>query len=218
MRTPLTFTALTFAAAALLGLPACRSTQYAHILESDDPDMVGSHTAGAATWEPLVQGAVAKLLGRQCEEIQLASVQGVDARKRVAFVGIENRSAEELGDFHDQLFEEIDAAVDASEMFHTVSRRYVEAGLREAGLVPDQLFIPANRAAFAGVLERMDQPFDYLLFANVTSGTTVSNKSQQRDYRLTFELVDVATGDFDKESAEIRKGYHKSRLGKVKHY
>lgn len=204
--------------AALLCIPACRSTQYAHILESDDPDMVGSHTAGAATWEPLVQNAVAKLLGRQCEDIQLASVQGVDARKRVAFVGIENRSAEELGDFHDQLFEEIDAAIDSSEMFHTVSRRYVEAGLRESGLVPDQLFIPTNREHFAACLQQMDQPFDYLLFANVTSGTTVSNKSQQRDYRLTFELVDVASGDFDKESAEIRKGYHKSRLGKAKHY
>ena len=216
MRTQLALigAAALFAAA----LPGCRSTQYAHILEADDPDMVGSHAAGSATWQPLVQGAVGKLLGRQCEEIQLASVQGVDARKRVAFVGIENRSAEELGDFHDQLFEEIDAAVDSSEMFHTVSRRYIEAGLRECGLVPDQLFIPANRERFQAALQRMDAPFDYLLFANVTSGTTVSNKSSQRDYRLTFELVDVATGDFDKESAEVRKGYHKSRLGKIKHY
>ena len=180
--------------------------------------MVGSHAAGAATWRPLVQGAVSKLLGRQCDTIQLAAAEGVDARKRVAFVGIENRSAEELGDFHDQLFDEIDQAVDASDMFHTVSRRYVEAGLREANLVPDQLFIPANRRRFQDALARIDAPFDYLLFASVTSGTTVSNKSSQRDYRLTFEMVDVATGDFDKESAEVRKGYHKSRLGKAKHY
>jgi hypothetical protein len=28
----------------------------------------------------------------------------------------------------------------------------------------------------------------------------------------------VETGKADKEAAEIRKGYHKSKLGKLKHY
>ena len=62
------------------------------------------------------------------------------------------------------------------------------------------------------------QPFDYLLFAKLTSGTTEKNANYQRDYLLTLEMVNVNTGDFDKESATIRKGYHRSRLGKLRNY
>jgi hypothetical protein len=63
------------------------------------------------------------------------------------------------------------------------------------------------------VLERQGQPVDYLLYATLTSGTTKRNNSTQRDYLLTLELVNVNTGVASKQSAEIRKGYHKSRVG-----
>jgi hypothetical protein len=33
-----------------------------------------------------------------------------------------------------------------------------------------------------------------------------------------LELVDIVTGKSDDESADLRKGYHKSVLGKLKHY
>ena len=71
---------------------------------------------------------------------------------------------------------------------------------------------------FAGVLEKQGQPFDYLLYAKLTSGTTEKNHSYQRDYLLTLEMVNVHTGKFDKESAKIRKGYHKTRVGKWRNY
>ena len=51
-----------------------------------------------------------------------------------------------------------------------------------------------------------------------TSGTTQNNKSSQKDYQLVLEVLDIHTGDFDKESATIRKGYHKTGLGKLKNY
>jgi hypothetical protein len=70
---------------------------------------------------------------------------------------------------------------------------------------------------FAASMEELQQPFDYLLYATITSGTTRSNKDYQRDYLLTLELVDIHTGQFDKESAELRKGYHKTALGRLKH-
>jgi hypothetical protein len=58
-----------------------------------------------------------------------------------------------------------------------------------------------------------------LLLATVTSGTTVKNdKDYQRDYLLTLELIDIETGHADKDSAEIRKGYHKNKLGAIKNY
>ena len=52
----------------------------------------------------------------------------------------------------------------------------------------------------------------------LTSGTTERNKSSQRDYLLTLELIDTRTGTYTKEQASIRKGYHASYLGKAVNY
>ena len=63
----------------------------------------------------------------------------------------------------------------------------------------------------------MEQPFDYLLYAKLTSGTTQQNGDYQRDYLLTLELVNIHNGEFLKESAKLRKGYHHSWLGRMFH-
>ncbi len=212
----LTATGLTF-----LG---CKGRQVAHVLDESDKDMVGSHTAGAETWKPLIDESVGKLLGRQMQTIQTVSHAGTigvqqPCIKHVCFMGVENKSIEEVGDFKEQIYEHIDSMVNSSEMFRMISRRFVEAGMRESHLAPGDLFIPANQRMFAAVLEQMQQPFDYLLFAKITSGTTSSNKNNyQRDYLLTLEMVNVYDGSYDKESATIRKGYHKSTLGKMLQY
>lgn len=206
--------------AALGAAAGCRGTQHAHVLKSDDANMVGSHTAGAETWEPLIQQTVAQLLGRQQGIVQTAAGVAVPAPcKRICFVGVENKSAEEIGDFREQIYQKVDTCINASGEFEVINRRFVEAGLRQCGLRPDDLFVPNNRRNFLAVMEQFQQPFDFLLFATITSGTTRSNgKDYQRDYLLTLELVHVESGHADKESAEIRKGYHKSVLGKLKHY
>lgn len=204
-------------------LPGCKGKQVAHVLDSDDKDMVGSHTAGAETWKPLIDESVGKLLGRQMQVVQAVSHQGEGGlpplKKRVCFLGVENKSIEEIGDFKEQIYEHVDTLINHSETFSMISRRYVESGLKQAHISPDDLFVPSNQRMFSAVMEQMQQPFDYLLFAKITSGTTTSNqKDYQRDYLLTLEMVNVHDGSFDKESAMIRKGYHKSRLGKAKHY
>ncbi|HVV99596.1 MAG TPA: penicillin-binding protein activator LpoB [Planctomycetaceae bacterium] len=206
-------------AASALTAVGCRNKQYAHVLNNEDRDMVGSHTAGAETWEPLVQESVSKLLGRQHEIVQQASAQGPIGPKRICFVGVENRSIEEMGDFREQIYQKIDACLSQSHEFEVINKRYVEAGLHECGLRPDQLFVPRNRDAFVSVMEQTGQPFDYLLYATITSGTTTSNqKDYQRDYLFTLELVDMQTGHAEKEQAELRKGYHKSKLGSIRQY
>lgn len=207
--------------------------QYGHILASNDKDLVGSHSAGAATWNPLVDEAVAKLLGRCPPAIQAVAFEGVDysadlaqpigsalatGPASVCFIGIENKSAEELGDFKDQLYERIDMKLNSTETFRGISRRMVDAALLETRLRPDSLFLPDNRALFAATLGRQGAPVDYLLYATITSGTTDRNKSSQRDYLLTLELVNLHTGQAMKESAEIRKGYSKTRAGKWWNY
>ena len=47
----------------------------------------------------------------------------------------------------------------------------------------------------------------FLLFAILTSGTTRGVEVDQKDYRLTMELINVETGDQDREMALIRKEY-----------
>ncbi len=98
-----------------------------------------------------------------------------------------------------------------------ISRRYVEAAMAESRCRPELLVLPDRQRQFQAALERVDQPFDYLLFASITSGTTPSNLDYQRDYLLTLELLNIHTGESIKESAEVRKGYHKSILGRLKY-
>ena len=181
--------------------------------------MVGSHEAGAETWKPLIEESVAKLLARSFDRVETVSYtrsDGVPVRT-VCFVGVENRSSEPLGDFREQIYEHIDSLVGTAPSFHMISRRYVEAAMKEIRCRPDALIIQENQRQLQIVLEREEQLFDYLLFASVTSGTTEVNGDYQRNYQLTLELLDIHTGDSLKESAVLRKGYHQSYLDKIKH-
>jgi hypothetical protein len=198
----------------------CRGHQYGHVLRDDQNDMVGSHTAGAETYNHLIDDAVAQLLGRQMSAFQPASVSvdGMPAPCRICFIGVENKSVEELGDFKEQIYQQIDTQILQAGAFQLISKRFVDAGLRDTRLRPDSLFVPSNMRLFTEYMEQIGQPFDHLLYATITSGTTENNHSYQRDYLLTLEMVNVGTGQYDKQSAKIRKGYHRSRLGALKNY
>ncbi len=197
----------------------CRGHQYAHVLDKSEKSMVGSHTAGAETWEPLIQTSVSQLLGREVGSIQLTSHDGVPCKKRICFLHVDNRSSEEIGDFGDQIYQKIDTIINESEAFELVNIRAVKAGLQQVGLRPDDLYTPKARRQFASIMEQEREPIDYVLYATITSGTTRSNKKDyQRDYLFTLELVNLETGKTEKESAEIRKGYHKSKLGAIRNY
>jgi hypothetical protein len=202
----------------------CRSKQHARVIQPGEKEMIGSHQAGTETFRPLIDQAVAKLLGRHCEmPTAMAAYSGeqvLPAPKRICFIGIENKSAEEIGDFKEQIYQCIDAKILESGTFQLVSRRFVEAGLRETRLRPDELFVPAGMRSFSAFMEHQGQPFDYLLYATLTSGTTRDNRDYQRDYLLTLDLVNVNTGQYDKQTAELSKGYHHSAASKwsAKHW
>lgn len=205
-------------AAALFAAPltGCRNVQHAKVLGQNDADMVGSHAAGTETWRPLVQESVGRLLGRQATEIQLTGHETPHARKKICFVGVENKSSEDLGDFKEQIYQHIDTLINESECFEAINRRYVQSGLEACGLRADQLFMVNNQRMFAAAMEQYSQPFDYLLYATITSGTTESNKDYQRDYLLTLELINIHDGHTQKESADLRKGYRRGPLGKLR--
>lgn len=212
------FIGWTFATLAGTAWGGCRGRQFGRVLDEGQPDMVGSHSAGAETYNALVDTAVGRMLGRE-HDILMASASGPHIPgRRVCFLGVENRSAEEMGDFKEQVYEQIDASVAGSGSFDTISRRYIEAGLRSCHLRTDDLLTPDGQRAFQAAMEQQGQAFDYLLYATLTSGTTISNNDKQRDYLLTLELVNVQTGQYTKESATIRKGYHKSQMAMLKGY
>lgn len=205
-----------FLAVSLAGLLAgCRSTQTAEVRDPAKGDMVGSHTAGAETFKPLVEQAVGELLSRHAQPAVGPNGQLLPPpQKRICFVAVENKSIEEIGDFKDQLYQIIDLHIVQSQVFQPVNKRYVDAGLVQTRLRPDALLIPQNMRAFAAALEQQGQPFDYVLYATLTSGTTRENKEYQRDYLLTLEMVNVHDGSYDKQAATISKGYYHSTASK----
>ena len=197
----------------------CRGFQYGHLVRPDKQDLVGSHAAGSEVYKPLVEESVAKLLGAcEAQPVGRLSPEGFPQPAQVCFVGVENCSAEELADFHEHLYELIDARISQSPNFAPLTRRAVSAALEETRLRPESLLVPDNMQLFTSVLGRGGQPVDYLLFAKLTSGTTERNASSQRDYLLTLEMVDTRTSTSHKQQAEIRKGYHKSPMGRFASY
>ena len=66
-------------------------------------------------------------------------------------------------------------------LFDSINQNYVQAGLRLTRLQPNELFIPENMRVYSSTMESNGQPFEYLLYAKLTSGTTQNNNSQQHD-------------------------------------
>ncbi len=196
----------------------CRTQQSAQVVKPGEKEMVGSHEAGAETFGPLVDTAVGNLLARHSQRAQ--PVGFVDnappAPLRICFIGVENKSSEEIGDSKDQLYQQIDSRILNSQIYQSVSQRYVAAGLSQCRLRPDELMIPSNMQLFTQALEQQGQPFDFMLYATITSGTTRDNKDYQRNYLLTLEMLNVHNGQYDKESAEIVKRYNVSSMAKIK--
>ena len=145
-------------------------------------------------------------------------MQGAPANgpMRICFLGVENKSIEELGDFRETLYEQIDQRILNSGTFQPVSKRFVDAGLQSANLRPEEVFIPQNMRLLTDRMEQMQQPFDFVLIAKVTSGTTRSNANYEREYLLTLEMVNVHNGQYAKESATIVKKYNVSTWAKMK--
>jgi len=197
----------------------CKGTQ-ARVMHRGEADMVGSNRAGAEVYNPMVRGAIDKLLIRAAavpiQQVGYQSGPPFPAGKRkVCFIELENASMEELGDFKEHIKAAILEGISHSDQFEIVSDRAVTAGLRMLSLRADDLFMPENRRMFVSVMGQGGTPVDYLLFAKITSGTTESNRDMQRDYTLTLELIDTQTFVPIIESAPMRKEYNNSVKGKV---
>ena len=140
----------------MVGLNGCRGYQYGHLIKKEDANLVGSHNAGAEVYDPLVEEAVLKLLARQAQvtgDTQFCA-DGSPMPKTIYFVGVENKSVEELRDFKDQIYQQIDSKILESQAFQPISSKVVQAALFETRLRPDSLLVPDNMQLFSSVLQR----------------------------------------------------------------
>lgn len=198
--------------------------QKGKVVDADAPDRVGSDRAGSEIYDPAADAAVAGLLEQAArkpvspEDVgkMVAQMNEDCGVRKICFVGVENAGGEELGDIRESLAETIRGQISRSEIFETVDSRLVAAALRENGLRVDDLFLPEKRALFAESLGKMDAPFDYLLFAKVTTATTKDNKDSQVKYNLTLDLTNVRTGAAISETVQLKKHYNRSVKAKIK--
>src|SRR5262245_46760797 len=84
----------------------CHHHTHAQVLRPDKKDMVGTTGAGAETFKPLVEAAVCSLLERHTTGVESVGAPS-GGLMRICFVGVENKSAEEIGDFKEQIYEHI---------------------------------------------------------------------------------------------------------------
>lgn len=186
----------------LAGLTAC-SQPAAWIKKEDEPDLVDARRGGIVVYDQLTS-VVQRLLDNHKANVR---AQG---KMRVAFVGIENRSAEEIRDIRDALYEVIDTILVNEEVYTPINRRYVEEAMRAVGLTPEGLFLRNGRERFLEAVSKEGMAPDYLLYAVITSMTSQGVDEDQRNYQLTLELIDAHTGEtVAKETGRVRKGYSK---------
>ena len=172
-------------------------------MSDTEKDYVGKASAGAATYDRLIEGAVEKLFQRHRDAVDRTRTF------KVAFVDVVNRSGYEMGDAREQMFDIISTKINHFSGYETVSSLYVGAALKDTRLTPEQIFLPKHRRKFLAALEQTKNPAACLLFASVTSITTSGRDVKQINYRLTMELVDVASGRNFQESQLVRKKYTK---------
>lgn len=208
----------------LLGLVSgtgCRMGQTAKVMDPMEKSMVGSHNAGAEVFDPLVcstTGQIIEALQNESVSVPIdeGNLQTRPGVKRICFLGIDNNTSEELGDFREHLYQTIDTEITNSNTCVCINRMAVEGALRDLRLRPNQLFDPINRQAFTQKLGALGQPFDYMLLGTVTSGTTIDNKDSQKNYKLVLECVNVNSGiTVAKRQADIRKQYNASARAKM---
>lgn len=192
--------ALSLSAVSIMIITGC-STPEGRIMGEEEESLVGRDRAGSATYDRLIETTVQKLLaGKTARNAGLS-------KARVAYLGVENKGIEELGDMREQIYELIDTSINQHDAYTSISRRFVSAALRETRLTADDLFLPKKRRVFVDELEAKGNPVEFLLFSKLTTGTTRGEEGKERNYLLTLELVDVESGEFDKQSTRIRKAY-----------
>jgi hypothetical protein len=180
----------------------CNSPPKGRVKGGDEGDLVGSKTAGAETYNQLIEEATRKLLTAEAARFPEGAV------RQIAFVGIENLGAEELGDIRESTSNMIETTVFQAKRYKMLDKNYVSHILQVNGMSAPDLFTQKGIDQFLSVLRKEGKDPHYLLKAEYSTLSTTGEKESQRDYLLTLKLTDAASGDLvQMETAKVRKAY-----------
>lgn len=202
------------------------ATQKGKVVDPNVGNRIGSHRAGSEIFDPATEAAVAGLLEQAArtpvmpEDVgkTVAQINEVRGVRRICFAGVENAGGEEMGDLRENMSETIRTMIAQSDLFEVIDSRLMAVGLREAGCRVEDLLLPDKREKFVSALGELNSPFDYILFAKVTTATTRDNVDSQVKYCFSLDLVNVHTGVSMSETVELKKHYNRSVRAKMKDF
>ena len=187
-----------------LGLGGACGGPSGRVKDPSEANIVGSRRAGAEVYRPTVKAALDSLLGQYRGEVR---AQG---KRTIAFIGVENKTREELRDILDAINQTVETTLTESGIFTVVGQEFVEAAIREIGGRREQLFLAKGREDFKSVLGKQGIVPDYLLFAKLTSMTTEAEAEREVFYQVTLDMLDANTGEkIASKVSESIKGYTK---------
>jgi hypothetical protein len=178
----------------------------ARVKSSDEGTLVDVNRGGTETYKDLIRNGVTALLEEN--RVQLANAA---QKPLIAFVGVDNKSSEELGEFRAAMNNEITTALVNSRIYSMISMKAVDAAKRQSGLRDaSDLTTAGPRDAFLSVLNKDGNPPQYLLFGEVTTMTSRGSDARERTYQLMLQLMDSSNGIIQSQKmVELRKEYTK---------
>lgn len=177
----------------------------ARIRDPGEDSIVGDTRAGAAVYRNVIDQGLKDLSDQYRAQTR---GQVTFTKIKVAFMGVDNRTNEELGSWRQQINDIINRAVNRSGDFQDISfERFIKPALNRARVSPENLVIPADRRKLMEVLEQSGTPVDAFLFASLSQGDTRGGGLRQSDYILTFELMNAGDGTRLMSHGEISKEY-----------
>ena len=180
----------------------CEGSPKGRVKSGDEGDLVGSKTAGAETYNVLIEEATRKLLTAEAARFPEGGV------RTICFVGIDNEGAEELGDIRASTNKIIETVIFQAKRYNMISQDYVTHVLQVNGMAARDLHLEAGLQKFLSVLRKEGKVPDYMLWATYTTLSTTGEKERQRDYLLTLKLDNAASGELvSMETARVRKAY-----------
>lgn len=191
------------ALAAAFAVAGCAGPS-ARVKSGDEGDLVDVKKGGTETYKELIRKGVSELLAAHRKNLGNAA-----ERPMVAFVGVENKSSEELGEFRPAINNEIETALVGSELYAMISMNAIDAAKRQSNLhnISD-LTTGDPRKAFLSVLNKDGQAPQYILFGEVTSMTSRGNSAKERTYQLKLQMMDSSNGVIQTQKmVEMRKEY-----------
>jgi hypothetical protein len=183
------------------------------VMSADEASMVGAEGAGSEVYNSTVRSVLQKCMDEHSQKF----LHNADGKWAVALVDIDNKGAEEMGDFKEAVRSNLADVLINSEMYTWIDEEYVNAALNETRVMPTQLFLEEPRQKFLSVVGKRGKLPSVLLFARVTTQTTKGSKDilgrreSERTYQLELRFVDAQTGETvtSKKSDPVRKAYAK---------